>query len=332
MRNKITTRSKKWDSKAFSRTGYFGRFDGLIRKASIFLYLLLITAAVGCGSGDSISIEYLNDTYADENSKFIAIDGATIHYKDEGNGTPLVLLHGIGSSLHTWDGWTSELSNDFRIIRLDLPGFGLTGADSSGSYTMERYIRVLHLFLDNLGVDEYYLAGNSLGGWLAWEYALDHPTGIKKLILIDAAGFITPDNPPKPLRLSQKFKKMTTQGAPKFAVRKFLKQAYGDRSKVTDELVVRYYELNNRPGNGTAFYKIATADYHPRSTRLPEIQIPTLIMWGAEDKKWIDVSHAALFEELLPNDEVIIYEGLGHIPMEEDPIKTAQDARRFLSQ
>ena len=301
-------------------------------KAHILIYLLLALVVAGCGSGDDISIEYLNDTYADENSNFLEVEGATIHYKDEGNGTPLVLLHGIGSSLHTWDGWTSELGKDFRIIRLDLPGFGLTGADSTGSYTMERYIRVLHKFLGELSVDEYFLAGNSLGGWLAWEYALDHPEGIKKLILIDAAGFITPDNPPKPLRLSQKFKKMTTKGAPKFAVRKFLKQAYGDKSKVTDELVNRYYELNNRPGNGTAFYKIATADYDPRSTQLPEIQIPTLIMWGEEDKKWIDVSHAYLFEELLPNDQVIIYEGLGHIPMEEDPVKTAQDARQFLNQ
>ena len=84
----------------------------------------------------------------------------------------------------------------------------------------------------NAEVDVYYMAGNSMGGWLAWEYALDHPDEVKKLILIDAAGFITPDNPPKPLRLSQKFKKRTSKGAPRFAVRKFLKQAYGDKNKI----------------------------------------------------------------------------------------------------
>jgi pimeloyl-ACP methyl ester carboxylesterase len=111
-----------------------------------------------------------------------------------------------------------------------------------------------------------------------------------------------------------------------------LKQAYGDKSKVTDELIDRYYELNNRPGNGLAFYTIATTDYHPRTSELPEIRTPTLIMWGREDRKWIDVSQAQLFEELLPNDQLIIYDGLGHLPMEEDPVKTAADAARFLNQ
>ena len=303
-----------------------------MKIASILASLLFAVATGGCVSNADISVEYLNETYTDDDSQFMMIEGANIHYKDEGSGFPLILLHGIGSSLHTWDGWTSELKSDFRIIRLDLPGFGITGADSSGSYSMERYIRILNKFLMEIEVSEYYLAGNSLGGWLAWEYVLDHPEGVKKLILIDAAGFITPDNPPKPLRLTQKFKKITTKGAPKFAVRKFLKQAYGDKSKVTDDLVKRYYELNNRPGNGMAFYQIATAQYHPRSARLPEVLAPTLIMWGKEDKKWIDVSHAYLFDELLPNDQVIIYEGLGHIPMEEDPVKTARDAREFLNQ
>ena len=171
-----------------------------------------------------------------------------------------------------------------------------------------------------------------MGGWLAWEYTLDNPKEVKRLILIDAAGFITPDNPPKPLRLAQKFKKTITKGAPRFAIRKFLKQAYGSKKLVTTELVDRYYELNNRPGNGLAFYTIASAQYNPRTSRLPEIQAPTLIMWGSEDKKWIDVSHAHLFEELIPNDQLIIYKGLGHLPMEEAPGKTAEDARKFLSE
>lgn len=283
-----------------------------------------------CSSDSDITIEYLNNKYTNEQSEFKLIDGSTLHYRVEGSGPPLVLLHGIGSSLHTWDGWVEQLKNDFEIIRLDLPGFGLTGADSFNNYSVERYISVLHSFLDSLNVTRYHIAGNSLGGWLAWEYALDFQEEIEKLILLDAAGFITPDNPPKPLRLSQKFKKRTVKGAPRFIVRKFLKQAYGDNEKVTGTLVDRYYELNNRPGNGLAFYTIATTDYYPRSARLPEIKLPTLIMWGSEDKKWIDVSHADLFDELLPDSRVIIYPGLGHLPMEEDPVTTARDALDFL--
>ena len=297
-----------------------------------YFWLLLLISGWGCTSVSNFTIEYLNQKYTNEQSKFVLIDGFNLHYRDEGEGPVLVLLHGIGSSLHTWEGWTNELKSEFRIIRLDLPGFGLTGIDSSNIYTMDRYISILHAFLGSLGISKYALAGNSMGGWLAWEYTLQHPEEVTKLILIDAAGFITPDNPPKPLRLAQKFKKRTEKGPPRFVVRKLLKQAYGDKSKITDELIDRYYELNNRPGNGLAFYKVATADYNPRTDLLPEIETPTLIMWGGEDKKWIDVSHAHLFEELLPNDQLIIYEGLGHLPMEEDPVKTAADARNFLNQ
>ena len=302
--------------------------NNLLYRSCFFLYILVV---FGCTSGSNITVDYLNDKYTNDQSEFSTIEDVHIDYRDEGSGPPLILLHGIGSSLHTWDGWTERLKNDFRVIRLDLPGFGLTGADSTNNYSMERYISILHSFLGSLNISTCYMAGNSLGGWLAWEYTLDHPDEVKKLILIDAAGFITPDNPPKPLRLSQKFKKRTTKGAPKFAVRKFLKQAYGDKNKVTDELIDRYYQLNNRPGNGLAFYTIATSNYNPRTSKLPKIEVPTLIMWGAEDKKWIDVSHAHLFEELLPNNQLIIYEGLGHLPMEEAPQRTANDASEFLA-
>ena len=301
----------------------------LFLRAYLLLQIFLI---IGCSSNSGITTNYLDEKYTNKQSKFIDIEGARIHYRDEGSGTPLVLLHGIGSSLHTWNGWTKLLSDDFRVIRLDLPGFGLTGADSSNDYSMGRNISVLNAFLTSLNITEFFLAGNSMGGWLAWEYTLDNPKEVKRLILIDAAGFITPDNPPKPLRLAQKFKKTITKGAPRFAIRKFLKQAYGSKKLVTTELVDRYYELNNRPGNGLAFYTIASAQYNPRTSRLPEIQAPTLIMWGSEDKKWIDVSHAHLFEELIPNDQLIIYKGLGHLPMEEAPGKTAEDARKFLSE
>lgn len=303
-----------------------------MNKNRNYLWIFLIVMGFGCATNQEFTIDYLEQKYADEQSKFMSIEGFRIHYKDEGSGTPLVLLHGIGSSLHTWDGWTNELKDQFRIIRLDLPGFGLTGTDSSNEYSMKRNTLVLQAFVDQLDLDQYYLAGNSLGGWLAWEYALDYPDQVKKLILIDAAGFITPDNPPKPLRMLQKFKKNPSKGAPRFAIRKGLKQAYGDKSKITDELVDRYFELNNRPGNPLAFYQVATADYYPQTSRMPEITVPVLIMWGSEDKKWIDVSHAYLFQELLPNDQLIIYDGLGHLPMEEEPEPTARDARQFLNE
>jgi len=295
-----------------------------------FFYLILISLVSACGSSKTFPVDYLNSKYTNEQSEFREVLEANIHYRDQGSGETIVLLHGIGSSLHTWEGWTEDLKDQFRVVSLDLPGFGLTGADSSHNYTMQRYIEVLHEFLGSLDIDRYSLVGNSMGGWLAWEYALVYPDELQKLILIAPAGFITPDNPPKPLRLAQRFEKMTLKGPPKCVVRKFLKQAYGDRKKVDNQLVDRYFEINNRPGNGEAFYAVATGKYQPSTNKLPEIKIPTLIMWGSEDKKWIDVSNAQLFTNLLPNDQLIIYDGLGHLPMEENPSATANDAAKFL--
>lgn len=287
----------------------------------------------GCAGGGKITSEYLAGKYSDRQSRYMQIGGMQLHYKDEGQGKPVVLLHGISSSLQTWDAWTEVLKSQYRVIRLDLPGFGLTGPDPQDIYSVDRYVAVLDTLLQRLDIGSSYMAGNSLGGWITWEFALQHPQTVSRMILIDAAGFATPDDPPKPIRLIQNplFRNMAMKRAPRFLVRKFLKQAYGDRSKVSKELVNRYYELSNRPGNPKAFYTIANSHFESHTELLPTLKVPTLIMWGAEDKKWIDVSHAYLFQELLPDNKLIIYQGVGHLPMEEAPQESVQDALKFFS-
>jgi len=310
-------------------------------RLQIFVKSLLVPLILGCGlslmstgcaSTRHLTPDFLKDKYTNQHSKFIELHDQKVHIRDQGSGPVIVLIHGISSSLHTWDQWSEQLQSSYRVVRLDLPGFGLSGPDPNNQYSIDRYVDIVHELVTQLQVDSFHLVGNSLGGWIAWEYCYKYPEQVQKLVLLDAAGFATPDDPPKPLRMAQKpmFKKLALKGPPRFLVRKFLKQAYGDRRKVKTELVNRYFELNHYPGNPLAFYTIANAQYTSNTARLAQIQTPTLIMWGAEDKKWIDVSHAYLFEELLPNDQLIIYQGVGHLPMEEHALPSVEDLKAFL--
>src|ERR1700724_1092399 len=184
-----------------------------------------------------------------------------IHYLDEGTraGTPLVLLHGFGSSLYTWDGWVRQLAGTRRLIRLDLPGFGLTGPAPDGDYRTERYVHVVAALLDRLGVERTDVAGNSMGGRTALMFALAHPERARKLILVDAGGF-APMPPPPLFRLAQTpilGPWMILHVTPRFVVRRNLEGVYGDPSRLTDAVVDRYWTLVRRAGNRGAMLAIA---------------------------------------------------------------------------
>lgn len=270
--------------------------------------------------------------YTNEFSRFVAIKGTLIHYRIEGKGPYLILIHGSFSSLHTFDAWTKYLSKKFTVIRLDLPAFGLTGPMAQGCYTMPTYIAHLHEFLRLNGVKKCAIAGSSLGGWIAWEYALHYPKQVEKLILIDSAGFTDKFTLPLPFRMA---KTPFINRVIKFAVRKplleeFIREVYFNKSKITPDLVDRYYDLFSRDGNTEAFLKLVNSKFKDRTRLLKKLPMQTLILWGKEDT-WIPVDHAYRFHDTIPHNELIIYDLVGHLPMEEIPEDTAIDAASFLS-
>lgn len=306
-----------------------------------WLKLLLVPALLvlhGCSSmGISAQpLSELTEKYTDESSKFLAVDNLVIHYQDEGTGPTLVLLHGVASSLHTWDGWVERLAPHYRIIRLDLPGHGLTGSDP----TVERYeiaymVDKLEKFLNKLSIDEVYVAGNSLGGYIAWNYALHRPDRVKKMVLLDAAGF------PQEMPFIMSFAAMPVIGGmtsmmmPKFIVNMNVNAAYGDDDKVRDELTQRYFDLTMREGNREAlvnvFRTMKEQSKNPHlGDRIKEIEVPTLLMWGDQDE-WVPLNILTQFDEALPNSQSIVYEGVGHMPMEELPVQTSRDAHGFFT-
>jgi pimeloyl-ACP methyl ester carboxylesterase len=296
--------------------------------------LLLLHGCASMGVCDYPLAE-LTEKYTDETSKFLAVDDLNIHYRDEGTGPTLVLLHGVGSSLHTWDVWVERLAPDYRIIRIDLPGHGLTGSDPS----IERYqtpymVDKLEKFLNKLNIDDIYLAGNSWGGYISWNYALHRLDRVKKLILLDAVGF--PQDMPFFMNLAALPVMGELNGVmmPKFIMDMNLKAAFGDGDKVTDELRQRYFDLTMRQGNRAALINVLRTlkeqfNNSNLGGRVKEIQIPTLLMWGDQDH-WVPLNIMQQFEQALPNSQSIVYKGIGHMPMEELPIQTSLDAHGFL--
>ena len=115
-----------------------------------------------------IPLSELKKNYTNDFSSFVSIQGMDVHYRDEGEGPVIILLHGTGSSLHTWDKWTKILSENYRVIRLDLPAYGLTGPHPQKKYALDDYRLFLEEFLKKLELNKFMLAGNSLGGAIAW--------------------------------------------------------------------------------------------------------------------------------------------------------------------
>ena len=269
--------------------------------------------------------------YAPPPSSFITIENQDLHFRDEGSGFPLVLIHGTSSSLHTWDVWTEKLKDEFRVIRMDIPAFGLTGPNENHDYSLSAYVDFVDRFLNALHIDSCHIAGNSLGGGIAWAYALKHPEKTGKLILIDPIGYATNKPPTLGFRLAATpvVKELIRYITPRFMYEQSLREVYADTSKITESLIDRYYELSLAPGNRDAFIARMNAPVENVAWNISQIKQPVLLMWGEKDQ-WIPASHVDSFRAAIPHLSSIVYENVGHIPMEEIPEQTAADAKRFL--
>lgn len=287
-----------------------------------------------------LSPDVVNSRYANQESQFITLgglqQGIELHYRDEGisveenpNAPVLFLLHGIMASLHTWDGWVESLQDDFRIIRVDIPGFGLTGPYADGIYNIDRSVDMVDQLTDALGIDSFFLAGNSMGGYISWNFALQHPDKVKRLILLDAAGY--PFEKPLLLELlsTPVLKESLALVTPKFIVSQTLNEVYGDASKVGSKTIERYHQLMLREGNRTAVVSVLASLGDMNNEGIKQLNVPTLIQWGEKDA-WIPLENAQKFADDISGSKVITYPGVGHIPMEEIPEQTAEDAKDFL--
>jgi pimeloyl-ACP methyl ester carboxylesterase len=282
------------------------------------------------------SVAELRPRWGAPPSIFLDIEGMPVHVRDEGprdDASPIVLLHGFGSSLHAWDGWAAALRDKRRVVRLDLPGFGLTGPTHDHVYNLERDIRVILAVLDRLRIARGVIGGNSLGGAVAWRMALAHPARVDKLILVDAGGY-----PPlatsipigmRILRFSA-LSWLMQNTLPRVLVEQGFRNVFGDPSRVTPEMIERSIELTSREGNRRAI--LDRGSQRTPSTayeRIPELKLPTLIVWGGRDRL-IPPEFAERFHRDIAGSVLVIFDDLGHAPEEEDPVRTVVAVKKFL--
>ncbi len=215
---------------------------------------------------------------------------------------------------------------------MDLPAFGLTGPTEKNDYSIEYYESFISRFLDSLGVKECFMAGNSLGGFITWNYALHHPQQVKKIILLDAAGYPM-KKPPfiASLGRNKLLSPLMRYITPRFIVAASMKQVYGDASKITDSATERYFKLTLHAGNRAAFISFVNQFRDHDTLPIQQITTPTLIEWGEKDR-WIPLVNAEKFNRDIKGSKLVVYPGVGHIPMEEAPAESVADALRFFAE
>ncbi len=311
-------------------------FRGVL--AILGLTLTLFAGFIALNWQSDIPLQALTERWAQPPSEFIEVNGQSIHIRDEGpksDPLPIVLLHGTSASLHTWDGWTAALNDQHRVIRFDLPGFGLTGPAIDNNYSKDAYVQFVLSVLDAKGVEKCILAGNSLGGNIAWTTAAAHPERVQSLILVDSAGYpYKATSVPLAFKISQTpvLNRLMKNVLPRSVVRSSVENVYGNPQKVTPELVDRYYDLAAREGNRAALReRFAQIEPGSDADRIRDVQQPTLIIWGNKDQL-IPPDNAQRFAQDIPNSELVMFDGLGHVPQEEDAPMTVAAVKAFLQQ
>jgi pimeloyl-ACP methyl ester carboxylesterase len=312
--------------------GWIVRFIGVL--------LILTALVVALSRAPDRPVQTLVARWAPPPSDFVEIKGQLVHLRDEGprdDPQPIVLIHGTSASLHTWEGWAKALKAQRRVISFDLPGFGLTGPFAGqyepGNYHGDAYARFVVDLLDALKIDRAVLAGNSLGGEVAWRTAHAAPARVAALVLVDAAGpAFTPESVPIGFLIARTpgLRRISEWVLPRALVAQSVANVYGDPSKVTPELVDRYFELTLREGNRRALgERFASMVNGEHAERIGTLKTPTLILWGGRDRL-IPPAIGMEFQRLIAGSQLVRFDTLGHVPHEEDPARTVAAVKVFL--
>lgn len=285
--------------------------------------------------------EEMRAKYGGEPSQFVEIgDGVIAHIRDEGprDGLPILLLHGSNADLHTWQPWVDGLGDSYRIIRFDQVGHGLTGPDPAGDYSRTNYAEDIREVADALGLDRFIIGGNSMGGKHTLAFAAAYPERVAGMILVDAGGgpIIEDEDDEDSGNIGFAIARMpgvnriAEQVTPRSLIAQSLEQTVSVKEIVTEEMIDRYWELLRYPGNRAATMARFSADYDPLTeAEITAITAPALILWGEEDRL-IPVAAGRWLDARLPNSELVIYPGIGHLPQEETPEATIADVRTWL--
>lgn len=299
--------------------------------------LFLSAIAMWLSHAPDWPVEALVARWAPPPSQFIDLQGQLVHLRDVGprdDPEPLVLVHGAASSLHTWEGWVKALGGRRRIITFDLPGFGLSGPSPDDRYGGDRDARFVLALMDRLRVPRFAIGGNSLGGEVAWRTALLAPERVTRLILVDTTGPVRGHDAVSlggMLARVPVLPRLLEVLLPRPLVVAILRHVYGDPARLTSAQVDRYYELLLREGNRHAFVqRFRQREPGQDAERLHELKLPTLILWGGRDRL-LPPSMATQWQQTIAGSQRVIFDDLGHVPQEEDAVRSAVPVQGFLA-
>jgi len=313
----------------------------VLRLAGWVVAIVVVLGVVGYFTLSRADIPYavLQAQYGGPADRYLDLpSGVHLHYRDQGNplGEAIVLVHGFGASLFDWEDWVKRLGGQYRVISLDLPGHGLTAAPKHYLAHMDDLTGAVDALTTHLGVKHFVLVGNSMGGGVAWNYALQHPDRLDGLVLEDS---VPAPNPAAAqtrgksnviifnLMQSRALRGILLHVDLTPLVRQGLESALVDKSLVTPAMVQRYSDFSRAPGHRVILLNLqggAHPDPAAINAALGKLTVPTLVMHGKVDKL-IAVAEGERTAATIPGSTLILYPGVGHVPMEQIPDKSAAD-------
>lgn len=313
-------------------------------RGFLALLAVLVIAFLIVRTPDTDAAE-MRAKYGAPPSQFVQIgDGVTVHLRDEGpkDAPVIMLLHGSNADLHTWEPWVQALKGQYRVIRFDQVGHGLTGPDPQHDYSRANYVEDILQVADKLGLGTFILGGNSMGGKHALAFAAAHPERLAGLVLVDASGGPMLNVGKKEdedsgnigftIAQTPGINLLVEQITPRGLIRQSLEQSVSVKAVVTEAAVDRYWELLRYPGNRRATLKRFGYPYDPLTeAEIAGITTPALILWGEEDRL-IPVEAGQWLAKTLPRNRLVIYPKIGHLPQEEAPEATLGDLRAWLTE
>ncbi|HEY1854668.1 MAG TPA: alpha/beta hydrolase [Solirubrobacterales bacterium] len=255
----------------------------------------------------------------------VQIDGAEVNYAEIGEGEPVLFVHGLAGCWRNWLENLPHFGERYRAIALDLPGFGESPMPD-WELSMPAYGRMLHDFLDALGIDRMAaLVGNSMGGFVATEAVIERPERFERLVLVSAAGISLAEAKGRRFKAAAQTIKAA---APYLADAAMLSRPLGRRlafgwvmsrpEKLRPELLSEQL----RPGLGSdgLVGSMASMIGYDTRKRLTEIEIPTLVVWGLNDHV-VPLEAGLGYHRLIPRSRLEIFERTGHVPQIERPAR-----------
>jgi pimeloyl-ACP methyl ester carboxylesterase len=308
----------------------------------VFIGVLVIVAALLVGTFFYLSVpdiprSVLEAKYATPPSQFLTLaDGARVHYRDQGskNAPVLVLVHGSNASLFTWEPWIARLGDTYRIVTMDMPSHGLTGAVPSHDYSQKGMAAFVKQVADKIGLEAFAIGGHSMGGGVAARFAEDYPRRVTALILVDAGGMPAKpgDHVPLGFRIARTpvVNKLLLYVTPRSLFAEGLDASFEHKNLITPAMIDQYWELNRMEGTRGATRERFQIPFDPYvKDHAGEIKASTLILWGAKDHL-NPVTTAEEYQQAILGSKLIVYPDAGHVVQEDEADKSAADVTAFL--